>query len=262
VGHLVGISVESDMLHLELYGKQAHGPLSVPRSESAVAPSGRPFMRRRDLTNPEPFLDRWRQSLPTTLNGSTAVAVADARPEGIPATGFCVYIRRVRQEQRAGIGYPRTIGDYRCYWNGEPIHDLEGQMVERGGPGDNTDNGVERHRRIAAGRYPLAVHAGTNYKTKGYAPGGMPLPGLAVDETGERTAILIHPAHHPNGYVSSIGCLNPGVGLRDADSRIALADSRSRVVAMIEGMKAKLGSAFPRGGPIPDAVVVIDGEPS
>ncbi|MCW5892929.1 MAG: peptidoglycan DD-metalloendopeptidase family protein [bacterium] len=270
VGHLVGISVPSDMLHLELYDKTAHGPLTVPKASSAIAPDGRAYMRRKDLTNPEPYLERWHRHLPVTAApvaippAAAAGRSADAStpaPPSIPGTGFCLHIRRRREEERTGMGYARTVGDYQCFWNGEPIHDLEGQMVERGGPGDNTPLGVSSHRRIAAGRYPIVIHAGTKYRTYRYAAAGSPLPGLGLIDTGVRTAILVHPAHHAHGYLSSIGCLNPAVGLRDADSRIALDDSRNRVIALIEGMKAKLGDRFPRSGSVPDAVVVIEGEP-
>lgn len=134
-------------------------------------------------------------------------------------------------------------------------------MVERGGPGDNTATGVAEHRRIAPGRYPIAVHAGRRYRTYGYAAAGMPLPGIGLRDTGERTAILIHPAHHRHGYLSSVGCLNPATGLTDAASRIPLADSRTRVIAIIDEMRARLGDAFPRDGLVPDAVVVVDGDP-
>jgi hypothetical protein len=160
------------------------------------------------------------------------------------------------------VGHARTVGEYRCYWNGTPIAGLDGQMVERGGPGDNTATGVAHHRRIAPGRYPIVIHAGTRYRTYGYAARGEPRPGIGLRETGARTAILIHPAHHRGGYLSSIGCLNPAAGLVDADSRIALPDSRARVIAIIEAMKAKLGATFPRSGPVPGAVVLIEGDPS
>ncbi|MBY0275555.1 peptidoglycan DD-metalloendopeptidase family protein [Candidatus Binatia bacterium] len=267
VGHLQGIAVASDMLHLELYDKSAHGPLTVPAAAGAIAPSGRPFLRRKDLIDPTPYLSRWKSRLPGAAVAAAAVAsttavTAPAAAATIPSKGFCVHIRRVREEQRAGVKYARTIAEYQCYWNGAPLLDLDGQMAERGGPGDNTANGVDRHLRIAAGRYPLSVHDGTNYKTYGYAASGKPLPGLLLLDTGKRTWILIHPAHHAPGYVSSIGCINPATGLKDADSRINLADSRSRVIAIIEAMKTKMGTAFPKSGPIPDAVVVIEGEPA
>ena len=260
VGHLVGITVESDMLHLELYGKTATGPLTVPASESAIAPSGRPFMRRKDLLDPAPYLGRWRSSLPGA-SVPHVDAVMSRAPDGA-TVGFCIRITRIREEERAGKGYARTIGEYRCCWDGVPIHDLDGQMVERGGPGDNTEHGVDDHLRIAAGRYDLSIHSGGKYKTYGYAASGEPFPGLLLLGTGKRTAILIHPAHHADGYVSSVGCLNPAAGLKNADSRINLSDSRNRVIAMIDTMKARLGTAFPRSGPIPGAVVVIEGEPS
>jgi hypothetical protein len=197
--------------------------------------------------------------------GSSAAetSVAGAAPsDNIPATGFCLYLRRVREEQRDGFNFARTVGEYQCYWNGEPIADLAGQMAERNGPGDNTASGVKNHRRIEEGAYPLAVHDGGRYKTFHYAKSGEPLPGLAVRKTNQRTDILIHPCHHDHGYVSSIGCINPAVGLEDADSKIDLADSRGRVIAIIDRMKEKYGADFPdEEATIPDALLVIEGEP-
>jgi hypothetical protein len=185
-----------------------------------------------------------------------------ATPAGVPAIGFCLYIRRIRQEERAGMGFPRTVSEYQCYWEGEALPDLEGQMVERGGPGDNSSNGVKRHRRIEAGKYPFSIQDGKRYETYNYAPGGFPFPGLLLDATGHRSAILLHPCHQDEGYLSSIGCINPAIGLTNANSRIDLTDSRNRVIAIIEAMKLKLGSAFPRHGTIPGAVIVIEGEPA
>ncbi|MFO1485949.1 MAG: peptidoglycan DD-metalloendopeptidase family protein [Verrucomicrobiaceae bacterium] len=266
VGHLVGISVPSDMLHLELYDKTAHGPLTTSAANGAVAPNGRPFMRRKDLIDPTPRLNRWKDHLPgapaPAVPAAEAAAAVASLPAKVPAKGFCVYMKRLREEERPGIGYARTVSNYQCYWNGTAIHDLGGQMAERGGPGDNTSTGVAHHRRIREGVYRLAIQDGARYKTYKYAASGFPYPGLLLEDTGDRTAILIHPCHDSaNGYVSSIGCINPAIGLKDADSRVNLTDSRSRVIAIIEGMKAKLGSAFPKTGTIPGAVVVIEGEP-
>jgi murein DD-endopeptidase MepM/ murein hydrolase activator NlpD len=64
VGRLVGISVPSAMLHLELYDKSAHGPLTVPAAESAKTSNGRPFLRRRDLMDPTSKLNEWKNNLP------------------------------------------------------------------------------------------------------------------------------------------------------------------------------------------------------
>lgn len=205
------------------------------------------------------------KAAPPGKSAGTAAAEAGAAPEPsgkIPGTGFCLHLQRVREEQRDGFNFARTVGEYQCYWNGEPIADLAGQMAERNGPGDNTASGVENHRRIEEGAYPLAVHDGGRYKTFGYAKSGEPLPGLAVRKTNQRTDILVHPCHHDHGYVSSIGCINPAVDLEDADSRIDLADSRLRVIAIIDTMKEKYGDSFPEEeGTIPDAVLLIEGEP-
>jgi len=65
VGHLVGISVPSDMLHLELYGKSGSGPLTVTSaSSSKKRADGVPFFRRTDLLDPTPYLNTWKNQLP------------------------------------------------------------------------------------------------------------------------------------------------------------------------------------------------------
>lgn len=183
----------------------------------------------------------------------------------IPTTGFCLLVQRLKQEKRTSKAYPRTVGNYACYWNGSPITALTGQMVERGGPGDNTTAvGNVMDLRIAAGTYPLAVHSGTKYKTLGYSPSlshtALPRPGILLKQTGERSAILIHPGMD---YVWSVGCLNPASGLVNANSAISFTDSRGRVIAIIDAIRSRLGASFPTsaGKTIPGAVVVIEGEP-
>jgi murein DD-endopeptidase MepM/ murein hydrolase activator NlpD len=64
VGRLVGISVPSDMLHLELFDKSASGPLTVSGAGSARRTDGVPFLRRRDLMDPTTHLGQWSASLP------------------------------------------------------------------------------------------------------------------------------------------------------------------------------------------------------
>jgi murein DD-endopeptidase MepM/ murein hydrolase activator NlpD len=64
VGHLIGISVPSDMLHLELYKGTASGPLTVSGSASARRSDGVPYQRRSDLMNPAPLLAKWKKNLP------------------------------------------------------------------------------------------------------------------------------------------------------------------------------------------------------
>jgi hypothetical protein len=152
----------------------------------------------------------------------------------------------------------RTVSDYTCFFEGEAIAGLSGQVVERGGPGDNTNKGKDKHLHIRKGTYPLAIQGGNHFKTFRFEELGL-LPGLLLEETDKRSGILIHPCHdQANRYLSSIGCFNPAKGLTDADSRVNLADSKARVIAIIDGMKEKYGSKFPKSGRIPKAVVLIE----
>jgi hypothetical protein len=64
VGHLQGINVPSDMLHLELYSGQASGPLTVSGSASAKRSDGVPYQRRRDLIDPTPRVNELKNTLP------------------------------------------------------------------------------------------------------------------------------------------------------------------------------------------------------
>ena len=65
VGHLVGIQVPSDMLHLELYDNSASGPLTITdAARSKKRADGVPFMRRTDLIDPTARLNQWQTSLP------------------------------------------------------------------------------------------------------------------------------------------------------------------------------------------------------
>ncbi|MEP7219481.1 MAG: M23 family metallopeptidase, partial [Bacteroidota bacterium] len=64
VGHLVGISVPSDMLHLEIYDKSGSGPLTVTASSaSKKRADGIPFFRRKDLVDPTTKLNLWKGNL-------------------------------------------------------------------------------------------------------------------------------------------------------------------------------------------------------
>ena len=51
IGHLVGISVPSDMLHAEMYDKTQTGQISRSAATGAKTSNGRPFKRRKDLFN-------------------------------------------------------------------------------------------------------------------------------------------------------------------------------------------------------------------
>lgn len=71
---------------------------------------------------------------------------------------------------------------------------------------------------------------------------------------------MIHPGR---GFLSSIGCINPAKSLANKTADIDFQDSRTRVIAIIDDLKAFLDSDFPtkNGKPIPKAFVVIEGEP-
>jgi murein DD-endopeptidase MepM/ murein hydrolase activator NlpD len=65
VGHLIGIRVPSDMLHLELYDKTASGPLTITdTNRSKKRSDGIPFMRRMDLIDPTSRLNQWQVRFP------------------------------------------------------------------------------------------------------------------------------------------------------------------------------------------------------
>src|SRR5207249_1303354 len=85
-------------------------------------------------------------------------------------------------------------------------------------------------------------------------------PGLELKETGQRSEILIHPGQ---GFLASIGCINPCTSLPNAAEMIDFVPSRKRVIAIINDLKAFSGGDFPtkNGKEIPNAFVVIDGEP-
>ena len=62
VGNL--LSIVQSMLHLELYDKSAEGPLTVKTSKTKKTADGVPFWRRRDLIDPTPKLNEWKNNLP------------------------------------------------------------------------------------------------------------------------------------------------------------------------------------------------------
>lgn len=159
----------------------------------------------------------------------------------------------------------RTYGSYNVYLDGVLQAGLSGFICECPGPGDN--NAVASDQRIAVGRYRPSTQYG-KYRSVGYSDdskpaGTVPMPGLLLLDTQPRTAILIHPAHPPDLYLSSEGCLNPTKGLMAADS-MDFWDSRSRVIALIDSLQDFASSAFdhPTNTVIPNAFVVIDGEPA
>jgi hypothetical protein len=91
------------------------------------------------------------------------------------------------------------------------------------------------------------------------------MPGFRVLGTEVRTAVLVHPGHPPKLYLSSIGCFNPTKPLK-SDQDISFADSRARVIAMIDSLRQRDPAAFAKGKirhntAIATAFIVVDGEP-
>lgn len=162
---------------------------------------------------------------------------------------------RLREEQRDGK--VRTVGKYQVYHD-DVATALSGFTAEPGGPGDNEHQGDDK--RLEARTYPLLTHQGEKYLTIGYGD-PLPKPAIEVGNTGNRIAILFHPAH---GFLSSLGCINAAGALVDVNADIDPADSRARVIAIINDLKLFLGARFPQenGHVIPNAEISFYGEPT
>ena len=175
------------------------------------------------------------------------------------ALGWELRVERLGEQARGGER--RTIGRYGVLHDGVIRSHLTGWTAEAPGPGDNRtpDNGL----RIEAGTYPLTASLSDNYATLGYLlsedPRASPKPCLGVGDTGARTYILVHPGH---GFRISTGCINLAGELPTPEAEIDFGDSRDRVVALVEDLRAYLGPAFPaqNGRPLAGARLVIKGE--
>lgn len=171
-----------------------------------------------------------------------------------------LHITRIRVDVRKGRR--RTVGRYQVYHDGVAVKKLAGYCAEPRGPGDNSVAGNKL--RIETGRYPLLTQAGEKYVTIGYTPSrsfsALPRPGIELGNTDKREEILIHPGR---GFLSSVGCINPCGPLAGTASDMDFAESREKVIALIEDLKAYLKGKFPakNGKAIPNAFVVVDGEP-
>lgn len=177
-----------------------------------------------------------------------APAAPPAAPNAPDLDGYVFSIDRIRTELRPGRGFERTVSRYQAYFNRAPVAGIFGMAVERQGPGDNSPTGVNAHRRIEAGKYPLFTHAGANnrYRTIGYpSPGALskrPWPCIGVENTGSRAGILIHCA---SGYLMSIGCINLAANVVNAQTDLVFSDSWTRVTGLIDSIRTHLGGSFP-----------------
>ncbi|HMM88924.1 peptidase S8/S53 subtilisin kexin sedolisin [Bradyrhizobium sp.] len=142
---------------------------------------------------------------------------------------------------------------------------MAGFICERLGPGNNRTAG--NGKRIEAKTYPLWTQFGSyrsiDYSTNQQVAGDPPMPAILLLGTGRRTGILIHPAHPPKLYLSSIGCLNPTSEIGPADP-IDFWDSRRRVIALLDSLKTHAPAAFEHevSSRIADASIVVEGEPT
>jgi hypothetical protein len=167
-------------------------------------------------------------------------------------------LRLTRSGEQARGAKSRTVGRYQVFHDGAAVPALSGATAETRGPGANAP--VGNNRCIAAGTYNLHIQSGAKYATIGFTSNVNPValrrPGLLLLPTGARVGILIHPAR---GFLWSVGCINPATSLASASSDIDFNDSRTRIIALIDDLKAFLGPAFPTGAGarIPGATVVI-----
>jgi len=160
----------------------------------------------------------------------------------------------------------RTYGACQVSIGGEAVASLSGHVCECTGPGDNTSHGKHEHLRIREGRYALSTQFSDLYRSVGFTDDAThPMPGFLLLGTEVRTGILVHPGHPPKLYLSSIGCFNPTKPLK-ADQDMSFAESRARVIAMLDSLAQHDPAAFARdrighNTPIVDAFIVVEGEP-
>lgn len=179
--------------------------------------------------------------------------------------GWEFHIIRHSEQRRDRDGKRRTIGTYSIFHDGvqQTGAGLSGTVAETRGPGANRPAG--NNRRIEPGRYPVFTQDGAKYVTNGFSTSesttAKPKPGLELKGTDQRSEILIHPGQ---GFLASIGCINPCTRLPQASELIDYVPSRRRVIAIIDNLKAFAGAGFPttNGKRVPNAFVVVDGEPS
>jgi hypothetical protein len=183
----------------------------------------------------------------------------------IEGRGWELHVRRLGLQHRAGERV-RTYGAYQVFIDGEAVTSLAGHICECTGPGDNTAHGKQEHLRIREGRYALSTQFGNHFRSVGFTSDAThPMPGFLLLGTEVRTAILVHPGHPPKLYLSSIGCFNPTKSVK-AGQDMSFAESRARVIAMIDSLRQHDPAAFAsnkigHNTAIADAFMVVDGEP-
>jgi hypothetical protein len=185
-------------------------------------------------------------------------------PFEIEGHGWELRVKRLGLQSRPGERV-RTYGAYDVFIDGVSVPNLAGHVCETTGPGDNTETGKDK-LRVREGRYALSTQFGPLYRSVGFTNDSThPLPGFLLLGTEVRTGILVHPGHPPTLYLSSIGCFNPTKALT-ADQDMDFAESRGRVIALIDSLKLHDPAAFAHNKighdtAIQKAFMVVDGEP-
>jgi hypothetical protein len=186
-------------------------------------------------------------------------------PFEIQGHGWEMRVTRLGLQSRAGQRV-RAYGAYDVFVDGEPVPGLSGHVCECTGPGDNTAHGKNKHLRIREGRYALSTQFGPHFRSVGFTDTpAHPMPAFLLRGTQVRTGVLVHPGHPPHLYLSSIGCFNPTKPLT-ADHDMDFAESRGRVIAMIDSLKLHDPAVFAHdkighNTTIQGAFMVVDGEP-
>lgn len=181
----------------------------------------------------------------------------------ITGVGWELQVKRLGLQVSDGV--TRTYASYQVYHEGTAAAGLAGYLCESPGPGANAPAG--NGKRVEGRTYPLWTQFG-RYRSIGYSTSSNEavavdhMPGLLLQATGKRVGILIHPAHPPKLFLSSIGCLNltNAVGAKE---QMNFWDSRARVIALIQDLRAFAPQAFQQevATRIAGASVVIEGEP-
>ena len=151
----------------------------------------------------------------------------------------------------------RTYGRYDVYIEGK--HQFDGFICEGIGPGSTHVDG----HRIIAGTYALSTQFGDLYWSQGYqTTDKVQRPAVALVNVPGRTGILVHPAHTPDFFLSSIGCFNPTKALQPKEC-MAFQDSYTHVVEIVDSLKNFAPKAFvpKKNTPIPNAYIIVEGEP-
>jgi hypothetical protein len=183
----------------------------------------------------------------------------------IEGHGWELRVKRLGLQHGSGPRV-RTYGAYQVFIDNEPATPLSGHICECIGPGDNTADGTDNHLRIREGRYALSTQFGRHYRSTGFTDDATrPMPGFLLLGTKVRTAVLVHPGHPPDLYLSSIGCFNPTKPLK-ADEEMVFTESRARVIVLIDSLKQHDPAAFAsnrigQNTAIKNAFMVVDGEP-